>query len=308
MNPFRSETPWDYEYGFYWTLGFLVFVVLSAALMIWVRRRQGPARNRYVYWSLTMTLLALVPVEQLLGPWLSPSRAYQLSLLTHRARYVLGGLGVLFALMAFARIYWPRRHRPVGGQLGGALGLVLGGLVCFFNNTQQLWPVERPPEMREPPNVPMARGGYVVTRPNLGFGFVVPSRDWSEEPALVRAAGAVAELTQRTLRARTRVFAESGKTSLLRARDRCVADLHAINPEVVIEREEKLTVNNMEAVRITARGMREKSETRFFCTVYLAGDATYRIISWAPAAVYPQVRDDIEYLHGSVQLLTRKQK
>jgi hypothetical protein len=121
MNPFRSETPWEYQYGFYWTLGFLVFVVLSAALMIWVRRRQGAARNRYVYWSLTMTLLALVPVEHLLGPWLSANRAYQLSVLVHRGRYVLGGLGVLFALLAFVRIYWPRHHRPVAGQLGGAL-------------------------------------------------------------------------------------------------------------------------------------------------------------------------------------------
>jgi len=308
MNPFRSETPWDYEFRFYWNLGFLAFVVLSAALMIWVRRRQGAARNRYVYWSLTMTLLALVPVEHLFGQWLSAEGPYRLSVWAHRGRYVLGGLGVLFALMAFLRIYWPRHHRPVAGQMGGAIGLVLAGLVFFFNYTEQLWPIERPPEMRAVPNVPMARGGYVITRPSWGFGFIVPSRDWSEEPAIVRAAGAIVELTQRTLRARTRVFAQSGKPSLLAARDRCMSDLQAIHHDAVIEREEKLTINNMEAMRITARGMREGSETRFFCTIYLGGDATYRIISWASAAVYPQVRDDIEYLHGSVQLLARRQK
>jgi hypothetical protein len=308
MNPFLSETPWEYEYGFYWTLGFLVFVVLSAALLVWVGRRQGAARNRFVYWSLTMTLLALFPVEHLVGPWLSTNRVYKLSLLAYLARYVFGGLGVLFALLAFVRIYWPRRHRPVGGQLGGAIGLVLGGLVCFLNNTQALWPIQRPPEMREAPNVPMARGGYIITRPDWGFGMIVPSRDWSEELALVRAVGTVAELTQRTLRAHTRVFAESGKPSLLTARDRCIAQLRAMNADVVIEREEKLTINNMEAVRITARATQGNSDTRFFCTTYLAGDAVYRLISWASAAVYPQIKEEIAALHGSVQMLTRKKQ
>ena len=97
----------------------------------------------------------------------------------------------------------------------------------------------------------------------------MPAREWLEEPAAVRSQDAVVVLNQHTLRAHTRVYAERGTPSLLVLRDRCVADLRAINPDVVVEKEEKTTINNLEAMRIEARATQDETERRFCCTVYI---------------------------------------
>ncbi|MFA6563870.1 MAG: hypothetical protein WCV00_18360 [Verrucomicrobiia bacterium] len=310
MNPFRSTTPWDYESTMVQTLIFMAIVVLGGAWLAWVWRARGQGKNHYVYASVAIALAAFLPMEQLLGPSLSASQVYRLTRVTHYARYACSGVAVLLALIGFIRIYFPRHHRPVGGQVAGAIGLVLGALVGIFTYTQQIWKIENPPDVREIPNHPGARGGrYFISQP-WKFGFIVPARDWSEELPAVRPKDTVGVLHQHTLRAQTRVYAEHGTPSLLALRDRCLAYLRSLNPDVVVEKEEKMTINNLEAMRLEARATQDGTERRFFCTVYIGkeSECAYRVISWAPAAVYTQVQSDIEFIHKTFQLLVRHQK
>ncbi len=310
MNPFRSATPWDYEDTLWRVAIFLGIVVLGGAWLAWVWGHRGPGKNHYVYASVAMALAAFLPMEELLGSWLSANQVYRLTRLTHYARYACSGASVLLALAGFVRIYFPRRRRTVGGQLAGAIGLVLGALVGIFTYTQQIWKIEKPPEVREIPNHPAARGGRYYINQQWKFGFIVPARDWSEELAAVSPDENVVELTQRTLRAHTRVYAERGTPSLLALRDRCLADLRALNPDVVIEKEENKTINNLEAMRLEARATQDGNELRFCCTVLIGKETecAYRVISWAAAAVYPQVQSDIEFMHNTFQLLVRRQR
>lgn len=310
MNPFRSVTPWDYQNTLTETMIFLGIVLLGGGWLLWVWRVRGPGKNHFVYASVAIALAALTPVEQLLGPWLPPGQVYRLTRLTHYARYTCGGVAVLLALIGFFRIYFSGYRRAYGGHLAGAIGLVLGALVGIFTYTQQIWKIENPPDMRVVPDHPAYRGGRYFVSEQWRFGFIIPSRDWSEELPSVRPKDAVAELSQRTLRAKTRVYAERGMPSLLTLRDRCLADLRELNPDVVVEKEEKTTFNNLEAMRLEARATQDGTERRFCCTVYVAKETEcgYRLVSWAATAAYPQVQADIEFIHKTVQLLTRKQK
>ncbi len=256
-----------------------------------------------------MALAALLPVEQLLGAWLSASQVYRLTRWTHYARYACSGVSVLLALIGFVRIYFHGRRRIVGGQLAGTIGLVLGALVGIFTYTQQLWRIEGPPVMRDIPNHPYARGGRPYINQTWQFGFIVPSREWSQEPAAVSPDENIVELTHRTLNAHTRVYAERGTPSLLALRDRCLAGLRTLNPGVVIEKEENKTINELEALRLEARAVQDGVERRVCCTVLISKTtgSAFRVVSWAPAAVYPQVKTDIEFMHESFQLLRRQQ-
>ncbi|MCX6907506.1 MAG: hypothetical protein NTY01_05630 [Verrucomicrobia bacterium] len=282
MNPLRSVTPWDYESTLTQTMIFLGIVLLGGGWLLWVWRSRGSGKNHYVYASVAIGLAALVPVEQLLGPWLLPGQVYRLT----------------------------RHHRTYGGHLAGAIGLVLGALVGIFTYTQQIWKIEKPPDIRVIPDHFAYRGGRYFISEYWRFGFIVPSRDWSEELPSIRPKDTVAELSQRTLHAHTRVYAERGTPSLLVLRDRCLADLRELNPDVVVEKEEKTTLNNLEAMRLEARATQDGTERRFCCTVYVAKETEcgYRVISWSAAAVYPQVQADIEFMHKTLQLLVRKQK
>lgn len=310
MNPLRSVTPWDYESTLTQTMIFLGIVLLGGGWLLWVWRSRGSGKNHYVYASVAIGLAALVPVEQLLGPWLLPGQVYRLTRLTHYARYACGGAAVLLALIGLFRIYLPGHHRTYGGHLAGAIGLVLGALVGIFTYTQQIWKIEKPPDIRVIPDHFAYRGGRYFISEYWRFGFIVPSRDWSEELPSIRPKDTVAELSQRTLHAHTRVYAERGTPSLLVLRDRCLADLRELNPDVVVEKEEKTTLNNLEAMRLEARATQDGTERRFCCTVYVAKETEcgYRVISWSAAAVYPQVQADIEFMHKTLQLLVRKQK
>lgn len=292
------------------TLIYLAFVVLGGGWLVWIWRSRGQGKNHYVYASVALALVALLPMENLLGPWLAADQVYRMTRMTHYARYGCGGLSVLFALVGFIRIYFPGPHRTYGGHLAGAIGLVLGALVGIFTYTQQLWKIVNPPDVRTIPDHPAARGGrYFVSQP-WKFGFIVPAREWLEERAAVRPKDAVGVLHQHTLRAQIRVYAEHGTPSLLELRDRCLTDLRELNPDVVIEKEEKLTINEMEAMRLEARATQDGVERRFFCTVYIGKgtECAYRAVSWAPAAVYPQVQSDIEFMHKSLQMLVRRQQ
>lgn len=309
MNPFRSASPLDYEDSIWWMGIFLAFVVLGGAWLIWAWRYRVPGKNHCAFASLAVVLLALVPVEQMLGPWLTADQAYRLTRWTHYARYACSGVSVLLALIGFIRVYFHIRRRIVGGQLAGALGLVLGALVGIFTYTQQIWKIESPPTVRPIPNHPYAHGGRPFMSQTWGFGFIVPSREWSQEPAVVSPDANIVELTQRTLNAHTRVYAEHGMPSLLALRDRCLADLRALNPEVVVEKEENKTINELEAMRVEARAMQDGAERHVVFTVLIskANESAFRIISWAPAAAYPQVKADIELTHDTFQMLHKKQ-
>lgn len=289
---------------------YMAFVVLGGAWLAWVWRARVQGKNHFVYASVAMALAAFIPLERLLGPWLAANQAYRLTWLTHYARYVCSGLSVLLALIGFIKIYFPGHRRTYGGHLAGAIGLVLGALVGIFTYTQQLWKIESAPHVREIPDHPGARGGrYFISQP-WKFGFIVPARDWLEERASSRPKDTIAVLHQHTLRAQTRVYAERGTPSLLDLRDRCLADLRALNPDVVVEKEEKTTINNLEAMRLEARATQDGTERQFCCTVYIGkeSECAYRVISWAPTAVYPQVRSDIEFIHKTFQLLARQPK
>lgn len=310
MNPLRTATPWDYENTLVETLIYLAFVVLGSGWLVWVWKSRGQGKNHFVYASVAAGLAAFLPVEQLLGPWLSAKEVYELTRLTHYARYGCSGVAVFLALAGFVRIFFPGHRRTYSGHLAGAIGLVLGALVGIFTYTQQLWKIEKPPDVREIPNHPGARGGrYFINQP-WKFGFIVPAREWLEERAEVRPKDTIAVLHQHTLRAQTRVYAERGMPSLLALRDRCLAELRALNPDVVVEKEEQTTINKLDAMRVEARATQDGTERRFFCTVYVAkeNECAYRVISWAPAATYPQVLPDIEFIHKTVQLLVRQQK
>lgn len=289
---------------------FLAFVVLGGAWLIWAWRYRVPGKNHFAFASVAVMLAALVPVEQLLGPWLTADQAYRLTRWMHYARYGCSGLSVLLALIGFIRVYFHIRRRIVGGHVAGAIGLVLGALVGIFNYTQQIWRVEKPPSVRPISTHPYAHGGRPFMNQTWGFGFIVPSREWSREPAATSPDENVVELTERTLNAHTRVYAEHGTPSLLALRDRCLADLRAVNPEVVVEKEENKTINDLEAMRLEARAVQDGVERHVVCTVLVAktlGNA-FRVISWAPAAVYPEVKADIELTHNTFQLLRRQQQ
>jgi len=310
MNPFRSTTPWDYESAWVQTMIFMAIFVLGGAWLAWIWRSRGSGKNHYIYASVAIGLAALLPLEQLLGPWLSTNQVYRLTRLTHYGRYVCSGAAVLLAMIGFIRIYFPGRRRTVGGHLAGAIGLVLGALVGIFTYTQQLWKIENPPDVREIPDHPAARGGRYFISQEWKFGFIVPAREWLEDLPAVRPKDTVAVLNQHTLRAHTRVYVERGTPSLLALRDRCLADLRALNPDVVVEKEEKMTINNLEAMRLEARATQDGTERRYYCTVYIGkeNECAYRVISWAPTAVYSQVQSDIEFIHKTFQLLVRQQK
>jgi hypothetical protein len=310
MNPLRSTTPWDYESLWVETLIYMAFVVLGGGWLAWAWRSSGQGRNPCVYASVAVALAAFLPVENLLGPWLAVEQVYSMTRLAHDARYVCSGVSVLLALAGFVRIYFPGPRRLYGGHLAGAMGLVLGALVGIFTYTQQLWKIVTPPDVRTIPDHPAARGGrYFINQP-WRFGFIVPARDWLEERATVRVKDAVGVLHQHTLRAQTRIYAERGTPSLLQLRDRCLADLRALNADVVVEKEEKMTLNNLDAMRLEARATQDGVERRFCCTVYVGKETecAYRVVSWAPASVYPQVQSDIEFMHKTFQLLTRQSK
>jgi hypothetical protein len=310
MNPFRSVTPWDYEEALWWMGIFLAFVVLGGAWLIWAWRYRVPGKNHLAYASVAVVLVAFVPLEQLLGPWLAANQAYRLTRWTHFGRYVCSGLSVLLALIGLFRVYFHFHgwRRINGGQLAGAIGLVLGALVGIFTYTQQIWRIENPPFVRPIPNHPYARGGRPYMNPTWGFGFIVPTREWSQELAAVSPDENVVELVERTLKAHTRVYAEHGTPSLLVLRDHCLADLRALNPEVVVEKEENKTINELEATRLEARIVQDGVERHVCCTVLVAKStgSAFRIVSWAPAAVYPQVKADIELIHESFQMLRRQ--
>ncbi|MBI5821570.1 MAG: hypothetical protein HZA88_21585 [Verrucomicrobia bacterium] len=310
MNPFRSTTPGDYESALLETLIYMAIVVLGGGWLIWVWKSRGAGKNHYVYASVAIALAAFLPVEQLLGPWLLAQQVYRLTRVTHYARYVCSGAAVLLALMGFIRIYFPGHHRTVSGHLAGAIGLVLGALVGIFTYTQQLWKIESPPHVREVPDNPAARGGRYFIDQQWKFGFIVPAREWLEDLPAVRPKDTVAVLNQHTLRAQTRVYVERGMPSLLALRDRCLADVRALNPDVVVEKEEKTTINKLEAMRLEARATQDGTERRYCCTVYISkeNECAYRVISWAPAAVYPQVQSDIEFIHKTFQTLVRREK
>ena len=309
MNPFRSATPWEYENTLWWVGIFLAIVVLGGAWLVWIWRFRTPGKNHFVYASVAVALVALLPVEQLLGPWLSTGHVYRLTRWAHYARYACSGVSVLLALIGYVRIYFHSRRRTVGGQLAGAIGLVLGALVGIFTYTQQLWRIESPPVMRDIPSHPYARGGRPYLNQTWQFGFIVPSREWSQESAAVSPDENIVEMTHRTLNAHTRVYAEHGTPSLLELRDRCLAGLRALNPGVVIEKEENKTINELEAMRLEARAVQDGVERRVFCTVLITKTtgSAFRVVSWAPAAVYPQVKADIEFMHESFQMLRRQQ-
>lgn len=310
MNPFHTTTPGDYESALLQTLIYMAFVVLGSGWLVWVWRSQGGGKNHCVYASVAMALLAFLPVEQLLGPWLTAPQVYRLTRMTHYTRYGCSGVAVLLALMGFIRIYFPGRHRTVSGHLAGAIGLVLGTLVGVFTYTQQLWKIESAPYVRETPDSPAAHGGRYYINQQWKFGFIVPAREWLEDLPAVRPADTVAVLNQHSLRAQTRIYVERGMPSLLALRDRCLADVRALNPDVVVEKEEKTTINKLEAMRLEARATQDGTERRYCCTVYISkeNECAYRVISWAPAAVYPQVQADIEYIHKTFQPMVPRQK
>jgi hypothetical protein len=310
MNPLRTATPWDYQSAMTQTMIFLGIAILGGGWLLWVWRVRGPGKNHFVYASVAIGLAALVPVEQLLGPWLTANQVYRLTRLTHYARYGCSGVAILLALAGFIRIYFSGPRRTYGGHLAGAIGLVLGGLVGIFTYTQQIWKIETPPDMRVVPDHPAYRGGRYFVNEGWRCGFIVPSREWLEERATVRPKDTLTVLHQHSLRAQTRVYAERGTPSLLTLRDRCLANLREMALDVVVEKEEKTTFNNLEAMRLEARATQDGTERRFCCTVYIAkeNECAYRVISWAPAVVYPQVQADIEFMHKTFQLLVRKQQ
>jgi hypothetical protein len=305
MNPFGMPTPGDYEAAFRWAIGFLLFIVLGGALLGWHWRWRPRPKNHWAYAGLAFALLSFVPVEQLVGSNLDHDSAFRLTVLAHRARYITGGLAVSLSLFGLIRMYWVSKRYAIGGQIAAVIGLVLGGLVGLFTYTQQMWPVQSKPVLRDLPTAPALRGGFVVLRPRLNFGFVAPSRDWSEEPELVRAHDAAVELVQRTLRVRTRVYADGDSPSLLALRDRAVAAMKLINPNVVVEKEEPKDLNNMSGVRILARAQADRGETRFFCTVTSGRDVGYRMLTWGPASSVDPMTADLEVMHNSIQQLKR---
>lgn len=310
MNPFQTTTPWEYESTMLQVLVYMVFVALGGGWLVWVWRTRAQGKNHWVYASVAVALAGFVPVEQMVGPWLPVNHAYRLTVLMHDARYGCCGAAVLLALMGFIKIYFPGPRRQYSGHLAGAIGLVLGVLVGIFTYTQQLWKIERAPQAPAIPDHPAARGGrYFICEP-WRFGFIVPSRDWLDEREASRPKDTVGVLHQHSLRAQTRVYAERGTRSLLELRDHCLADLRALNPNVVVEKEEKTTLNNLDAMRLEARATQDGVERQFFCTVYIAkeNECGYRVISWAPAAVYPQVKSDIEFMHKTFQLLAPRQQ
>ncbi len=309
MNPFRTATPLDYEDSLWWMGIFLAFVILGGGWLVWAWRYRVPGKNHYAFASVAVVLIALVPVEQMLGPWLTTDHAYRLIRWTHCARYVLSGISVFLALIGFVRVYFHIRRRIVGGQIAGAIGLVMGALIGVFTYTQQIWKIEQAPTIRPIPDHPYARGGRPYLSQTWGVGFFIPSRAWSQESSAVSPDANVVELVERTLNAHTRVYAEPGTPSLLTLRDRCLADLRAVNPEVVVEKEESKTLNELEALRVEARAVQDGAERHVICTVVVvkATERAFRIVSWAPTAVYPRVKADIELTHDTFQVLRKKQ-
>lgn len=306
MNPYGMPNPYVYEMAFQWAIGFMLFIILSGAILVWNWRRKGPAKNHMAYAGTALALLGLTPVEQLIGSGLSAEAAYTLSRIAHYARYGTSAAAMFLTAAGLIRMYVVARRRPIGGQLAGLIGLVLGGLTGLFNHTQQLWKVEGRPELKDQPRIPALRGGFVVTQPRYNFGFVVPSRDWAQERELVRAQDVIVELTQRTQRGRSRVFVEPGVPSVMALRDRCVASMKARHPNLIIEKEQKKTIHQFEALRILARGTGDLGEQKFLCTVYAGAETGYRMESWSAARNYAQLEPDFETMHDTFQELQRK--
>lgn len=300
--------PYVYEAAFQWAIGFMMFIILSGAVLIWNWRKKGPAKNNLAYLGTAVALIGLTPVEQLIGSRLPADAAFTLSRIAHYARYVTSAVAVLLTSVGLIRMYMVARRRPIGGQIAGLIGLVLGGLTGLFNHTQQIWKVEARPELRDLPQAPALRGGFVVTQPRFNFGFVAPSRDWARERETVRAHEAVEELTQRNLRGRTRVFVEPGVVSLMTLRDHCVANMKARHPNLVIEKEEKKTIHQFEALRILARGSGDFGEQKFYCTVYASEDSGYRLQSWCAERAYAQLEPDFKMMHDTFQKLQARAK
>jgi|GEM_PF-5592688 len=300
--------PYVYESEFLWAIGFLMFIILSGAVLLWSWRKKGAAKNHLAYLGTLVALIGLTPVEQLIGSSLSDDEAFTLSQWAHHGRYVTSTVAVILTSAGLIRMYAMARRRPIGGQLAGLFGLVLGALTGLFNHTQQIWKVEERPELKELPQAPAMRGGYVVTQPRFNFGFIVPSRDWARERETVRAPEAVEELTQRTLRGRTRVYVEPGAVSLETLRDHCVQSMKSRHPNLVIEKEEKQTLHQFEALRILARGAGDLGEQKFYCTVYSGEEGSYRMESWCAERAYAQMEPDFKIMHETFQKLQARAK
>ncbi|MBI5395593.1 MAG: hypothetical protein HZA91_09890 [Verrucomicrobia bacterium] len=286
----------------------MMFIILSGGLLVWNWRRRGPARNNLAYAGLALALIGLTPVEQLIGSRLSDDAAFRLSLWSHYGRYATSVAAVLMTMTGLVQMYLKARRRPIGGQLAGLIGLVLGGLTGLFTYTQQMWKVAERPILRELPSAPALRGGFVVAQPKFNFGFVAPSREWAQERETVRAPDAVVELTQRNLRGHTRVFIEPGVTALMTLRDHCVAGIKQRHPNLVVEKEETKTIHQFQAMRIMARATTDLGEQRFYCTVYSGTEAGYRMESWGGATAITKLVPDFEVMHDTFQVLQAKPK
>ncbi len=308
MNPYGVSSPESYAEAFNWAIGFMMVSILSAALLIWFWKRKGAARNHAAYAGAALALFCLTPFEQLIGSRLPDEMVYRFSIWVHRGRMVGGGLAAILSAAGLVRMYVVARRRPVGGQIAGVSGVVLGGLVGLFAYTQQMWRVEARPVLKELPTLPALRGGYVVTHPKWNIGFISPSREWTKEPEAVRNKEAIEELAQRNLRGRARIFTEPGVTAPEILRDHCLANIKQLYPGVVIEKEEKKTIYQFQAIRIVARTSTDLGEQRFFCTVYAGAEDGYRVQSWCGAANYAQLLPDFETMHDSFQMLQQKKR
>ena len=308
MNPYGMANPYAYEEAFAWAIGFMLFIILSEGLLVWNWRKRGPARNNLAYAGLGIALIGLIPVEQLLGSRLGDNGAFRLSQLAQNGRYATSITAMVLTMTGLVRMYLVARRRPIGGQLAGIIGLVLGGLSCLFTYTEMLWKVNRRPVLGELSRAPAMRGGFVVAQQKFNLGFVAPSREWAQERETVRALDAVVELTQRSLRGHTRVYVEPGVTSLVTLRDHCVASMKQLHPNLVLEKEEPKTIHQFQAMRILARGTSDLGEQKFYCTVYAGADAGYRIQSWCGTANHAQLLPDFEVMHDTFQALQAKPK